>query len=64
MTILKYKDIHKMSESEREEKLNDLKLELTKNRSAGKGKMKTKEIKKAVARLLTFNSIKKPIDKK
>ena len=58
MAILKVNDISKMSEKERNSKIQDLKMELMKDRaSAGKGgKMKTKEIKKTIARLLTFNN--------
>jgi len=57
MAILKSKDIAKMDEKERNEKVKDLRVELIKNRiEAGKGgKMKAKEIRRTVARLLTFN---------
>jgi len=57
MAILKAKDISKMSEKEINDKIKDLKLELVKNQiSSGKGgKLKTNEIKKTIARLLTFN---------
>jgi ribosomal protein L29 len=57
MAILKNKDIEKMSIKEREEKIKDLKMELLKERiNIGKGgKNKIKEIKKTIARLLTFN---------
>jgi len=66
MAILKKKDISGMSEKEINEKINDLKVELIKTQiSSGKGrKLKTKEIKKTIARLLTFNRLnKKPIEK-
>ena len=55
MAVLKSKDIVKMNEKEREEKLKELKQELIKaNVSARKsGKIKVKEIKKAIARILT-----------
>ena len=55
MAVLKSKDIVKMNEKEREEKLKELKQELIKaNVSANKsGKVKVKEIKKAIARILT-----------
>lgn len=55
MTVLRKKEIKGMSEKERQEKLKELRLELIKkNVPANKaGKIKTKEIKKAVARLLT-----------
>ena len=55
MAVLKSKDIVKMTEKEREEKLKELKQELIKaNVSARKsGKVRVKEIKKAIARILT-----------
>ena len=55
MAVLKSKDIVKMNDKEREEKLKELKQELIKaNVSARKsGKIKVKEIKKAIARILT-----------
>ena len=56
MALLKYNSIAKMSEKERESKFKDLKLELVKaNVTANKSGAKTKEIKRAIARLLTFN---------
>lgn len=59
MAILKSKDILKISQKEIEEKIKDLKMELIKNQiSSGKGgKMKTREIKRTIARLLTFNKL-------
>ena len=61
MAILRAKDISKMSEKERTGKLADLKIELMKGRaSSGKGgKIKTKEIKRTIARLLTFSRLDK-----
>jgi len=55
MAVLKKKDIKNMNEKERKQKINELKLELIKRKSdSGKqSKIKTKEIKKAIARLLT-----------
>lgn len=51
----KYKEIENMDARAREEKLNELKMELVKKsvtaNRAGKGK--AKEIKKAIARILT-----------
>lgn len=54
MAIFKVKDIKKMSEKEKQERLKDLKLELIKaNVAANKsGKIKIKEIRKTIARLL------------
>ena len=59
MAILRVKDISKMSSKEREGKIKDLKIELLKEKiSIGKGgKMKIKEIKKTIARLITFNRL-------
>ena len=59
MTLLRYKDLTKMDDKTRLEKLKDLKFELTKaSVAANKQNAKTKEIKKAIARLLTFNKSK------
>ena len=61
MAILRNKDIVGMGEKEKLEKINYLKLELMKekiNLSKG-GKMKVKEIKKTIARLMTFNRLNK-----
>ncbi len=61
MTTLKFKDIQKMSKEEQGKKLKELKLELVKSQaSASKtGSSKIKEIKKIIARILTFNTSKK-----
>jgi ribosomal protein L29 len=66
MAILKSKDISKMSDKERNEKIKDLKTELMRERvSLGKGgKMKIKEIKKTIARLHTFNRLNESVDDK
>ena len=56
MALLKAKEIEKMGEKERTEKLKDLKLELIKaNVTANKTNAKTKEIKRAISRLITFS---------
>lgn len=56
MALLKNKDIEKMSLKERNGKLKDLKLELIKaNVTANRTNAKTKEIKRAISRLITFN---------
>jgi large subunit ribosomal protein L29 len=59
MAILKSKDIEKMSENEIQEKIKELKMELIKNKiNASKGgKLKTKEIKRTIARLFTINRL-------
>ena len=57
MALLKYKDVTKMDVKERETKLKELKLELIKaSVTANKQNAKTKEIKKAIARILTFSN--------
>ena len=66
MAILKSKDISKMSNKEREEKIGDLKMELIKekiNLSKG-GKIKIREIKRTIARLLTFNRLNRSVEQK
>lgn len=57
MAILKYKEIQKMSAGELSNKLKELKLELIRaNVSANKsGKIKIKEIKKTIARLMLMS---------
>ena len=53
---MKFKEITKLTEEERERKLKELKLALIKSRvSASKtGNTKAKEIKKIIARILTI----------
>lgn len=66
MAILKSKDISKMSVNEIKEKIKELKNELTRERvklTKG-GKIRIREIKKTIARLLTFNRINKTKDSK
>jgi len=66
MAILKSKDISKMDRKEIESKLKDLRMELIKaNVSANKTNAKTKEIKRAISRLITFqNSTSKDVGDK
>jgi len=62
MASLKSKDIQNMSKEDREKKLKELKLELIKSKvgASKTGSSKIKEIKKIIARILTFNkSVKK-----
>ncbi len=61
MAILRSKEISKMSNKEREEKLKELKMELIRaNVAANKsGKIKIKAIRRTIAKLLTFMA-KKP----
>lgn len=57
MASLKAKDIQRMSNEERTKKLEELKMELIKSKvgASKTGSSKTKEIKKIIARLITFN---------
>jgi len=57
MAVLKINDAKRLSKEERIAKLKELKMELIrKNVAANKsGKTRNKEIKKAIARLLTLN---------
>jgi ribosomal protein L29 len=65
MAILKKADIKKMSSKDIEGKIKDLKMELIKEGVGSNkgGKMKTKEIKKTIARLLTFNKLNQLVEK-
>lgn len=56
MAILKAKEIKTMGKSDREKKLKELKLELMKAKAKASqgGSLKTKEIKRTIARLLTM----------
>ena len=58
--MAKKHDIKSMSAEERKKRIEELKLELLKSGVAGqKTSMKTKEIKKALARIFTFNRAEK-----
>ena len=60
MAILKTKDIIKMDQKSKDEKLKDLRMELIKASVANnKTNAKTKEIKRTIARILTFNKLYK-----
>ncbi|MDD5192313.1 MAG: 50S ribosomal protein L29 [Candidatus Nanoarchaeia archaeon] len=63
MAVLKFKDIEKLSENEREEKIKELKMELIRNKGSAKTKTNIKEIKRAIARVLTFNRLNKSVEK-
>lgn len=57
MAILRAKDVHKMDAKARMDKLKDLRMELARAHvTANKTNAKTKEIKRAIARLLTFET--------
>lgn len=57
---MKYSEIQKLSEKDIAKRLKDLRLELVKSQAgaAKSGSAKTKEIKKIIARILTFNKSK------
>lgn len=56
MSTLKFKEIQKMSNEDRDKKLKELKIELIKSKAnASKNKSsKIKEMKKIIARILTL----------
>ncbi len=66
MALLRSKDVAKMAPKEREEKLKDLKFELVKaGVTANRANAKTKEIKRAISRLMTFDkSAQEALNKK
>jgi ribosomal protein L29 len=65
MALIKLDEIKKMNNKAREEKIKELKLELVKaNVIANKTNAKTKEIKRAIARLITFNASGKEVSNK
>lgn len=65
MTTLKFKEIKKMTPEDIKKKLKNLRLELVKSKSSSaKGVARTKEIKKIIARILTFNNSMEVLDKK
>ena len=56
MAILRAKDAKNMSHKERNEKLQELRFSLIRGKvTANKANAKTKETRKSIARLLTFN---------
>ncbi|MBD3252246.1 50S ribosomal protein L29 [Candidatus Pacearchaeota archaeon] len=59
--ILRNKDISKMSEKEIQNKIKELRIELIKNQTnvSKGGKLKTREIKRTIAKLHTFNRLNK-----
>jgi ribosomal protein L29 len=60
MAVLRKGEIKKMDEKTRKDKLKELKMELIKsNVRAHKTNVKTKELKKAIARIITFNKSQK-----
>ena len=63
---MKYKEITKMNKEDREKKFKELKMELVKSktRTSKTGHSNTKQIKKTIAKMLTFNTSKGGVDKK
>ena len=58
MAVLKARDVARMDKKTRFGKLKELRMELVKsNVSANKANAKTKEIKRAIARLITYDRI-------
>ena len=56
MSILRAKDVSKMDSKSRSEKMKDLRMELIRAKvGTKKATAKTKEIKRAIARIHTFN---------
>lgn len=65
MAILRMKDIEKLGSNEIKEKLKDLKIELMKAAlPANRTNAKTKEIKRAISRLITFSKSSAKAEKK
>ena len=67
MATLKSKEIAKMNKNEKEKRLKELKLELIKTRAnvAKTGSSKSKEIRRMIARIMTFSkSSKEELKKK
>jgi len=63
---MKIKELKKLSKTERENKMKELKLELIKSQgnTLKTGNSKTRQIKKIIARLLTLNASEKEVLKK
>jgi ribosomal protein L29 len=63
---MKYKDVVKMGKEERDKKLKDLKIELVKSKTKATNTSgsSTREIKKTIAKILTFNTSKGGVEKK
>ena len=57
MALLRLNDISKMPQKDRDEKMKELRFELIKaGVTANKTNAKTKEIKRAISRLMTLNN--------
>ena len=65
MTLLRFKELGKLAKKDLDAKLKDLRMELIKaNVAANKTNSKTKEIKKAISRIITFNKQQDLLKKK
>lgn len=66
MALIRANDIEKMPQKDKDEKLKELRLELVRaGVTANKTNAKTKEIKRAISRLITFSkSAKEALNKK
>ncbi len=53
---MKYKEIQKLDKANRDKKLKDLKVELVKEGVSKQGGNKSKQIRKIIARIHTFNN--------
>jgi ribosomal protein L29 len=64
MALLRSSEVKKMSQKDRDEKLKELRFSLMRSQvTANKSSGKAKEIKRAIARILTFsnaNTVKSP----
>lgn len=59
MAILRFKDVTKMNKEDIESKIKELRLELVRGSvTANRANAKTKEIKRALSRLITFSKSK------
>jgi ribosomal protein L29 len=63
---MKYKEIAKMGKEDRDKKLKDLKFELVKSKTKATNASgsNTREIKRTIAKILTFNTSKGGVGKK
>ncbi|HPD81715.1 MAG TPA: 50S ribosomal protein L29 [Candidatus Pacearchaeota archaeon] len=55
---MKYKEISKMTKEELDKKMKELKMELVKSKAKTSKTGNPREIKKLIARILTFNTSK------
>lgn len=60
---MKYKEITKMNKEEIEKKLKELKIELIKSKTKASktGSANTRQIRKTIAQILTFNTSKQGV---